>query len=185
MELFTGQREYNMPDFSGLQNFANQGTQQLPMYQDLMNMLKGGYTGGLPYKDQLVQTATGAINNQYNKASQNLSSNLSAKGLGKSGIAIQAQGQLAGEQSGALNTATANLNQEDIQYRNQAIMNLLGLNQSEGGYENAQRQEQLKALSTIFGGQLEQEKIDDPTQIWESLLGNVGKFGGELALKHL
>jgi hypothetical protein len=174
-----------MADFSGLQNFANQGTQQLPMYTQLMNMLKGGYTGGLPYKDQLAQTATGAINTQYNKASTNLSENMSAKGLGKSGIGIAAQNNLAGEQSGALNQATAGINQQDIQYRNSAIMNLLGLNAQEGGYENAQKQEQLKALSTILGGQLEQDKMNDPNQIWENLLGSVGKFGGELALKHL
>jgi hypothetical protein len=170
-----------MADFSALQTFAGQDTKQLPMYQDLVNMLKGGYTGGLPYKDQLLQTTTGAINKQYNKASSNLADTLSAKGLGKSGIEVAAQGNLAGEQSTALNTATANLNQEDIQYRNQAIMNLLGLNTAEGGYEGQQSQQKLSALGEILGGQISEDKLkaeeeQSNTDIWSKLLGAGGQL---------
>lgn len=166
-----------MADFSGLQNFADQGTQQLPMYDYLMKLLKGQSEGGMPFKNQLLQTSTGAINNQYNKASQSMNDMLSAKGLGKSGIGIAAQGNLAGEQSGALNQATSGINQQDIQYRNQAIMNLLGLNTSEGGYENAQQGLKGKALSTILGGQLEEDKMNDTSGIWEKLLGGIGQLG--------
>jgi hypothetical protein len=172
-----------MADFSGLQNFAAQGTKQLPMYDYLMKLLQGQSESGMPFKNQLLQTSTGAINNQYNKASQSMNDILSAKGLGKSGIGIAAQGNLAGEQSGALNQATAGINQQDIQYRNQAIANLLGLNTSEGGYENAQQQEKLKAMSTILGGQLEEDKMDDPWSIFSSLLGTAGKVGASALLK--
>jgi hypothetical protein len=180
MGLFIGKREFKentMADFSGLQNFASQGTEQLPLYQYLSTLLQGGASGGIPYKGNLLQTSTGAINKQYNTASNKLSDTMSAKGLGKSGIGIAAQSNLAGEQSGALNQATANINQEDINYRNQMISNLLGLNASEGGYEGQQKQQKLSALSQLLGGQLEEDKMDDTSDIFESLLSAVGRLG--------
>ena len=141
-------------------------------YSWLSDYLKGGATSGMPFKDQLLQTSTGTINKQFDQASKSLNENLSAKGLGSSGIGINAQMGLAGQQAGALNQATSQLNQQDINYRNQAIAQLLGLDVS-------QAQMTGQGLSLNLGQYNAQQQRDMQQQaqsssFWGSIMGDVG-----------
>ena len=160
---------------------ATAPTQELPMYQQLVGMLQGGYTQGLPYKDQLLQTATSAINQQYGNASKDLSDMMSGRGLGKSGIGLSAQANLAGKQSTALNQATSQLNEQDIAYRNQAMLSLLGLNTAEGTYGLQQNQQQLSALGALLTGRNQENQINAEqdaasSKLWGSALGDIGSL---------
>jgi hypothetical protein len=162
---------------AGLGGKAVGDIKELPMYQQLVSMLQGGYTQGLPYKDQLLQTSTGAINQQYGNASKDLNDMMSGRGLGKSGIGIQAQANLSGKQSTALNQATGQLNEQDIAYRNQAMLNLLGLNTAEGNYGLQQNQQQLSALQTLLSGRLQEDKQNEENKFdWGSVLKDIGSL---------
>lgn len=173
---------------------------KIPNFDFLQNYLQGGAQNGMPFKDQLAQTSEGAINTQYNQAQQNMAQSLSGKGLGRSGIGIAAAQGLEGQRSGALNQATANLNQEDIAYRNNAIAQLLGLSTSQAGLtqqgqgmalsgnlqsqgQGLQMQEFLQNLfehQSEFSRQLDSQNNQFGNTFLGSLLGTVGKAFGNL-----
>jgi len=173
----------NNPLQGNFDKYINADIQDLPEYGWLLQYLKGGAEKGMPYKADLLQTATGAIRGQYDTASRNLADRLSGRGLGSSGIGLVAQNQLQGQESGAINQATAGINAQDINYRQNAIAQLLGLSQAQAGYGLNQKGQSLGALQYLYGSkqQANQFMLDyDQNQrqtemaFWGNLLGSAG-----------
>lgn len=154
----------------------------LPEYSFLSSYLKGA-TGGMPFKDELLQTSTGAIRRRYDTASRDLASNLSARGVGGSGISLAAQNQLLGSEATALNEATSAINAQDINFRQNAIAQLLGLSQAQGQFQLGQQGQGLQALGQLtqynqFEQDLNQRRRAATLGFWGQLLGGVGQAAG-------
>lgn len=157
--------------------------ESLPMYDFLAAYLRGGAEGGMPFKNQLLQTSTGAIKKQYDTASRDLASNLSSRGIGGGGVSLVAQNQLEASESGALNQATTAINQQDIDFRQNAIAQLLGLSSAEGQYRSSQRGQGLDSLSQLTGYNqfeqgLDQRRREATLGFWGQLLGGAGQAAG-------
>jgi hypothetical protein len=167
--------------------YINAPVEDLPDYQFLAQYLKGGIEKGLPYKDQLLQTSTGAIRGQYDTASRNLADSLSSRGVGGSGIGLVAQNQLQGQESSALNQVTTNINAQDIQFRQDAIARLLGLSTSQASYGLNQKSQSLGALQYLYGAgqqdrqfqtEINQRERAQEMKFWSDLLGSAGQVAG-------
>ncbi|OHE62139.1 MAG: hypothetical protein A2Z99_11010 [Treponema sp. GWB1_62_6] len=183
-------RQYDLQNPQLEENFdkyINADIQDLPEYGWLLQYLKGGAEKGMPYKADLLQTATGTIRGQYDTASRNLSDRLSSRGLGSSGVGLVAQNQLQGQESGAINQATAGINAQDIDYRQNAIAQLLGLSQAQAGYGLNQKGQSLGALEYLYGSKQQanefmldynQKQRQAEMQFWSSLLGSAGQAAG-------
>lgn len=168
--------------YSGYLGRAGQ-PEYLPMYDFLSNYLREGAEGGMPFRDQLRQNAEGTIRRQYDKAGRDLSSNLSSRGIGGSGISLVAQNELQTAESGALNEATANLNQQDIGFRQNSIAQLLGLSQAQGSYFGQQRGQGLDALGQLTGYNQFEQELGEKRRLsnlafWGSLLEGAGSASG-------
>lgn len=155
----------------------------LPEYDFLSSYLKSGASGGMPFKDQLLQASTGAIKKRYGTASRDLASNLSARNIGGGGVSLVAQNELLASESGAINDATSQINAQDINFRQNAIAQLLGLSQAQGQFQLGQQGQGLQALGQLtqynqFEQDLDQRRKQANLQFWGQLLGGAGQAAG-------
>lgn len=144
--IYGGESQQTRDILSGL--FGQGYESPLKNTEFLSNYLKGALTTGLPYKDQFRQESTGTINRSYDKASTNLKEMFAGKGTYRGGASSAAQIDLAGQRGGALAQNEANLNLQDINFREGAIAKLLGLEQlnlSEAGLNQ-------NFLQSLIGG---------------------------------
>ncbi|MFC2135981.1 hypothetical protein ACFLTH_15300 [Bacteroidota bacterium] len=103
----------------------------------LRELLQGGITKGMPFKDQFRQQAFGDINTSFDQSSTALNQMLAGTGNLRSGAAQAAQAGMAGQRGSALNQANVALNQQDIDYRQNAISQLLGIETGQAGLDLA------------------------------------------------
>lgn len=153
---------------------------------NLMSLLEGAYSGGMPFKDELRQQSTGAISGAFDKAELGLKQNLSSSGLGRSGVGSVALADLYGEEGSALALNEANLNKMDVGFREGALGKMLGLTQLGTNYEMALRNLGEGQRQFDWGRRLQQEAGDkDVGDFLGSLIGQGLGTGLDLGLMDL
>lgn len=132
-------------------------------YNYFTDLLKGYLENGDPNQGLYRQNAQGAINKSYNTAGSNLASNLAQSGLFRSGYNTAANIGLEGQRENAMGQAELGLAQQDQSFRQNALANLLGL-QNLGLQETSQNRNYLLGLTNSLSGQLtNQQQLQQQT----------------------
>ena len=161
---------------AGLYRGANpqKGNNKGQNFDYLSNYLKDSMSNGLPFKDALRQFATGGINKSFDASSMRMKEDLAGRGMLGSGASMAAQSMLSGERGSAIGESDARLNEADIDFRSQSLMNLMRMNEFEG----TQDQQYGLAMKNLlerkrqFDESLQFEKDNQP-EWWESVLGSI------------
>ena len=147
-------------------------------YGYLSNLLKGNVTSGMPNMAQYRQNAQTAVNTNYNKASTGLSESLAQSGLFRSGVSTAGKMSLEAGRSNALGNVETNLAEQDVAYRTNALSQLLGLENTNLGY---QQLDQNALLALLGAGQTTATEETDNNSSWGNILGSLIGAGGKVA----
>jgi hypothetical protein len=98
----------------------------------LTDYIKGILEGGLPDREKYLQSAKASIGKSTSNAVKGLNENLASRGMFRSGVGTNALASIYGNEASALGDVENQLNQMELSYKQNAINNLLGLNQFEG-----------------------------------------------------
>jgi hypothetical protein len=153
--------------------FENSGGTGGQQYNYLADLLKSYIDSGSPGLDQARQISTSAINKSYDLGQTKLNETFADKGTFGSGVMANAAIGLEGGRANALAGNEANLasiNEATIQ---QAIGNLLNLNQ--GQANRSLSQFNIRENSRLAEDQLQFQKDNQPSDFMQ-FLGNI--FGG-------
>lgn len=160
----------------------------------LEGLLKNSINNGMPNKGELLQQGLGSINRNTSNAIRKNNESFAGRGMGRSGVASAVNAGIANQGSEAIGKYELGLNEMEQDYKQKAIMNLLGLNQFQGNQsmgllDNAFRQKQfyegLNESQRQFNAQQEAQEYG-----WGDFLGQLfgtvgGIAGGRLADKGL
>ena len=182
--IYGGESQQTRGILDGLFGSGDQYSSPLKSADFLRDYLTNSLQTGLPFKDEFRQTSQGAINKSFNQAGTKLNESLAGRGNFRSGAGIAAQIGLAGERGSALAGNEANLNQQDINFRQNAIAQLLGLDQlslSEAGLNQNFLQSLIsgKTSADVNNFNVEQSKFNF-ADILPGLFQGVGQIGAAL-----
>jgi hypothetical protein len=147
--------------------------------KELGTYLQGILSGGLPGKDQLRQQAYGQIDRSVGQATQRGKENLASSGLFRSGVGQAGLASILGSGSQAKGAFESDLIGKELDYKNQAVSQLLGLGSQYQTGVGMDRNFSL-ALQQLLEQQrqfnVQQDNQADP---WMQLVGQiVGTAGG-------
>ena len=169
---------------SDIQNQTT-GNYKGPEYDFLTNQLKDILSGGLPNRAQLEQQGKTAIGQSTNQAVQRTKENLAGSGLYRSGVGQSAISGIYGNEANAVGALESNLNQAEVDRKNQAINQLLGLSEfagSSGLQERGQNLNYAQFLQGLSEGGRQQDlaysnQSSPFTQLLGSLIGGAAQAG--------
>ncbi|MBK7380532.1 MAG: tail fiber domain-containing protein [Ignavibacteriales bacterium] len=125
-------------DNAGVNTFNSQGGALGSEYQFLVDLLKGNIDKGNPLINQIFSTGKNAILSSGETARKSASESLASSGLYGSGAGAGVNTQIAGQEGQALKELNLGTQTNQLDYSNQMINNLLGLNQFAGGQNLSQ-----------------------------------------------
>lgn len=160
----------------------------------LEGLLKNSINNGMPNKGELLQSGMGNINRGTNNAIRRNNENMAGRGMLRSGVASAVNAGIANQGNEQVGNYQLGLDQMEQDYKQKAIMQLLGLNQFQGNQnmnllnnatDNKQFYETFNENQRQFNSQLEQQEYG-----WGDFLGQLfgtvgGIAGGRLADKGL
>jgi len=154
--------------------------------------------GGNPYMEQQRQVLSNTIGNQRRLANEETTQRLAQTGLSRSGVGANAYVQNNATAQNALAQGEAQLGQAEMGFRNQAVAQLLGINQFKTGLQQQNQAAKLQAfgldrsyLQDILGNaerqrqfnsQINAQKEASDNQMWSTIGTGLGMLAGNLLL---
>ena len=158
--------------------FNSQGGTGGQQYDWLSSFLKNSSANGMPYKQDMLNTATRGIQENVASGLDQVQTSLSQRGLGRGGISVGARANVTNAGNKAINQATSQVNQEDMQFRMNAIKELLGLNTQQAKNNLGQLEDQNQTQLGI--SKLQQQESEYNTDRSDKMWGAVGGMLGSL-----
>jgi len=149
-------------------------------YNYLADILKKQMTEGDPTLDVNRQATQAQINQSVNKSQSTVGQNLANTGLSRSGLNTASIVNLEGQRANAIGNAEVNLINQDQEYKQQALTNLLGLS-SVAGSELSNNQRYYTQLQSILAGLNATNKASEGStsdEAWGNILGQLLNAGG-------
>lgn len=154
-------------------------------YAMLGSLLSKTLTDGIPNLNEMKFNSQKGINQNYQGSRKALQEDFAGRGMGGSGAANVALAGLAGDRYSATLQNNLGYDQMDTSYKQNALSQLLGLNQF-GGNQDLNANSQRLSLLGLNQGQyqfdqnLQFQKDNQPSD-WASLLGSLLGVGGQVA----
>lgn len=160
-------------------------------YGFLSDTIKGNVEGNNPIFDQLFGNASRRIGGATNRNVRSIKENLASSGFRGTGANLINEAYRG--ETDALSQVSDNLATQELNFKQNAINQLLGLNQQEGGMafnvgqSNIQQDQWLQSFLESrrqFNENLQFQKDNQPS-VWEEVLGGLFGAGAKIGTAYL
>ena len=153
-------------------------------YAMLGELLTKQLNEGVTNLGGMKQSSEGAINRSFDQSRTNMKEDLASRGMGGSGAALAALGQLGGQRATALGDNSLKLDSMNQDYKNNALSQIFNLNSFGAGAD----QQQFNNLFGWYGANVDQMNFNSEMQFrkdsqpsgFAQFLGNLLGMGTQI-----
>ena len=168
-----------------------QGAGKGDFYAMLGEILTKQLNGGISNLDDYKRSSGGAISRSFDQSRTNMKEDLASRGMGGSGAALAAMGQLAGQRANALGDNSLKLDSMNRDYQNNALSQLFNLNSLGVGVDQSKISNMLNLTGLMqgehqFNRELDFQSDNKPSgfaQFLGQLLGAGAQIGSAYVTK--